>query len=287
MKLGFNLSLSTYRGQADSRPTATITGGTVTTFTRDNVSYTQIEFTTTGSVVLSGPLNNVYYALGGGGGAGGRVSSVTYIPGAGGAGELVEFVNGTIPQGTYNVTIGAGAPAVTTVNGQANGSASTLEVVGVGIIPAVGGGFGATSGTGMVDGSPGGSGGGGRGGPTETTGNAGASIAVAGIGNAGGTGNGSATTALRASGAGGGAGGPGGSATSGVPGVAGLGKLLDWVEPPRTVCAGGSGILAVSEATADMTYGSGSTGAVNQRVGAGGNGFFFLRVKSDDVRIIT
>lgn len=182
------------RGDADfvgtkkvsSSPLAiiTVSNGVISPFSRDGVDYVEILFSQSGAFSVDRDVEWHNRALGGGGGSGGYSSSNTvYISGGGGAGGLRQTLGQLLAQGTYNVTIGQGAPQQTSAGG-ANGQDSILVTPG-GPETASGGGFGASHNTGFVSGSNGGSGGGGRGssGGVITPG-----TGVSGQGNSGGSG---------------------------------------------------------------------------------------------------
>ena len=258
-----------------SRETLTVSGGTITQFVRGGVNYTQVVWRQGGSFTLSGDVG-AQWALGAGGGTGARTGQSVWTPGGGGAGGLLD--GSSLLAGGYTVGIGAGGPENTGTLGGFNGSDSALD--GPISITAIGGGRGATSGAGNDIPGAGGSGGGGRGANNDTHPGG---IGTPGQGNNGGTGmRGDAGT--RTSAGGGGADGPGGDAQPGIPGLGGPGRLLDWMEPPVTVCLGGDGISSqTSEDTPDQDWGCGSTGAINATAGKGGDGFFVIRVRSDEV----
>lgn len=94
-----------------------------------------------------------YFAIGGGG-AGGRGNGA-----GGGAGGLQRASRYSLPAGTYNVIVGAGAPGQTTNGRGANGSNTSFGVIAT----ALGGGGGGGA-LGSLNGSTGGCGGGGVGG---------------------------------------------------------------------------------------------------------------------------
>lgn len=287
-RLRLGLGLAQMKVGPDSgQPILRVTGGVITPFNSGGTDYIEIAFTASGSFTLSAPVQNARWALGAGGGAGGRVSNATTTGAPGGAGGLLRSASSvTLVAGNYGVTIGAGAPAVTAVGASANGSDSVLTTPS-GTQTAVGGGKGPSSGTGNTDGGNGGSGGAGRstGGTEGSTSPAG--TGVAGQGFAGGLGYNSPTDANKATGGSGGAGSAGGNASLGVAGTAGAGVFLDWIATPRTVCAGQPGILATqTSATPDQTWGNGSQAAINAQVGKGGDGFMFLVVRAADVSVV-
>lgn len=259
-----------------SRETLTVSGGTITQFVRGGINYAQVVWRQGGGFTLSGDVD-AQWALGAGAGTGARSTQAAWTPGGGGAGGLLYGTS--LLAGEYAIEIGAGGPANDSVLGGYNGSDSTLSFAG-GDITAIGGGRGATSGTGNDIPGAGGSGGGGRG-SNNTTFPGGSG--TPGQGHDGGEGTNAAGTD-RVSAGGGGADGPGGDAQPGIPGLGGPGRLLDWMEPPTTVCRGGDGISSqTSEGTPDQDWGCGSTGAINATAGKAGDGFFVLVVRSDEV----
>lgn len=265
-------------------PTITVTGGTITPFSRGGVDYVEMLFSASGSFTASGPIPQARWALAAGGANGGRLSLGNYGPGGGGAGGLLQSASSiTLASGAYTVTIGAGAPENAVTGGGSNGSNSVFAKPD-GTDTAIGGGKGAASGAGNTTGSDGGSGGGGRSGQSAQIVTGG--LGTAGQGSNGGDGfTGSATG--RGSGGGGGAGGAGGLGTADLAGVGGAGVLMDWIATPRTVCAGGNGTLHTTTGdTASETWGNGAMGSVNGTSGAGGNGFLFLVVRADQAIVV-
>jgi hypothetical protein len=272
------------------RPVITVTNGILTDFERDGVRYVQIEYKVNGSFTVSADVPSHNRALGAGGGTGGHASTNTYIPAGGGAGGLDLALDVPLVAGSYSVTIGAGGARVSYTLGSNSGSNSVLTNLTTSTaVTAIGGGYGAVSGTWNL-GANGGSGGGARAqfGATGTNVNFG--LGTAGQGNNGGQGNSRITEELVASGGGGGAGGVGGNGVDSIPGAGGLGRLLDWTEPPRTVCAGGPGMLVadVGVSTKDEVFGNGTKGAVGNDTytGKGGDGFLFLRVRYDQANVV-
>ncbi len=256
-------------------PTITVTGGTITSFTRSGVSYTQVEWLASGSFTVSGPVPDPQLALGAGGGSGGR-GTTTNMGGGGGAGGLLQST-APLSAGTYDVSIGLGGAATNTGNAGNSGTDSVISFNAVELLRALAGARGGTN-AGSFNG---GSGGGGRGGAVAQPGGTG----TPGQGYNGGAGVvGSGGT--EASGGGGGAGGPGGTATASTAGDQGAGLLLSWLATSQTVCIGGRGCTPSVGTSPVVTYGSGSNGRASNAVAAGANGFFFLVVHADQADVV-
>lgn len=258
-------------------PRITVTGGTITPFNRSGVDYLQVEFSASGSFNVSQSVANPQIAIGGGGGTGGRGTSVN-MGGGGGAGGLLQSTSALLP-GAYAFTRGNGGALSNTANAGNSGTDSVLTLNAVEIFRAVGGGRGSTNAGDFA----GGSGGGGRGNnSTMTAGGAG----TPGQGNSGGAGFADTVGTTYASGGGGGAGGAGGAASASTAGVGGAGVSLTWLDTARTVCAGGDGATVANVAGAAVNYGSGSRGRAGSAVVAGGNGFLFLVVRADQANVV-
>ncbi|MFG6080993.1 glycine-rich domain-containing protein [Paracoccus litorisediminis] len=291
--LGLGLGVTPPGMTAKALPTITVSGGLITSFSRDGVAYNQITFHQSGSWLVEGVAALAAEigwkrALGAGAATGARSTNSIYLPGPGGAGGLIDDDPiGPLVDGTYTVEIGAGGPAITTAVNIANqGSDSTLSHPGGLVETATGGGYGAISGS-YANAGPGGSGGGARAQTNATGTNTNFGTGVDGQGYRGGTANSSSTAGNAASGGSGGAGGPGGNAAAGVAGAAGPGVELDWLAVPTIVCAGERGILLSESgiASEDKTLGSGSRGALSANVGKAGDGFLFVRVRADQVTV--
>ncbi|MFG6083852.1 glycine-rich domain-containing protein [Paracoccus litorisediminis] len=270
-------------------PLLQVTGGVITSFNRSGVDYVEVLWLTSGGLLVSADVPVHRSALGAGGATGGRGSGTVYLPGAGGAGGLIKAIDVPLLAGNYSIAIGAGGAEITTGVSANSGSNSVLTNLTTStVLTAIGGGWGAISGSWNLAGN-GGSGGGARAQNGATGVNTAFGTGVAGQGYDGGRGNSSSTPENAASGGSGGAGGPGGDASAGVAGLAGLGEYLDWVASPLWVCQGERGLLLTDNniASAGKTFGSGSRGAMNANVGKGGDGFRFLRVRADqaDVRM--
>lgn len=270
-------------------PVLTVTDGTITTFTRGGVDYTQVIWRQGGSFTLSDEVS-MNVALVGGGGSGGQQN---LAPGGGGASSPQLFNDVPLPGGNYSVVIGAGgAGAESGPNKPGNsGSPSELYLGQDQLLISPGGGAGGGGG-GIVDGAPGGNGGGGAG-SNGSTGFGGAGDP----GNDGGDAFNSATSADRAGGGGGGAGSAGQDGTLGIAGNGGPGVTLTWTEPPMDICGGGGGSSSApsngaathggtpgarGEPSADAENGGGSGGST-AGTGKGGDGLFVLVVRSDEV----
>jgi len=212
-----------------------------------------------------GPIPSCGMILVAGGGAGG---TIPYSPntqgGAGGAGEVKENGNYTMPPGVFSITIGSGAAIASSDSAGASGSDSLIvDPSGPTTLTSKGGG-GGEGGPGASAATPGGSGGGGRGGGSNG-GNANPSIpgplfgvTFTAYGNAGGNGG------ANGGGGGGGAGGAGDPGTSGTAGAGGDGITFPWI--PSTFPVGVSGYFGGGGAGASGGDDDGSTG------GSGGGG---------------
>jgi hypothetical protein len=144
------------------------TGGTVTNYTLNGISYRAHVFTMAGtnSLMLTTGGDVECLIVGGGGGSGGIEGS--YAAGAGGAGGFIRTNLNLSTTGSYAVVVGAGGsggPAGSNPNYGSNGSNSSFTNL---IALGGGGGGGAYSGVGST-GRDGGSGGGG--GPSVSGGN--------------------------------------------------------------------------------------------------------------------
>jgi hypothetical protein len=245
----------------------TATGGTVSTFTSNGVTYKVHTFYLYGytggfSVTNTGNSGVIKYLISGAGGAGARTNiftAGTYAVGGGGGGGRVVTGNLTVTVGDYIISVGLGGvcnTGVTPTNGGVSSivkSSDSINIVAAGGITAGAndggnstylGGFG--SGSGSTVGAGGGGGAGGAG-----------NNATAGYGAAGGNGitsdiNG---TAVSYGGGGGGAGSISGS---------GNGATTNADGGPGTVTFGGGGS---------------ATGVIvgNKSGGAGGNGVVIIQ----------
>ncbi|MFG6083932.1 glycine-rich domain-containing protein [Paracoccus litorisediminis] len=295
MFLGLGLGLpATPFLMRSALPLLVVTGGMITPFHRSGVDYIEVAFSASGSFRVVGAANVPGGAvwkrgLGAGGATGARSTNSIYLPGPGGAGGLIDSDPIALVDGDYIASIGAGGAAiVTSVNIANQGSDSTLLHPGGLLETALGGGYGAISGS-YANAGPGGSGGGARAQTNATGTNINFGTGAPGQGYPGGSANSSSTSSNAAPGGSGGAGGPGGNAAAGVVGAAGLGKLLDWLATPTMVCEGERGVLLSESglASADRVLGSGSRGALLANVGKGGDGFLFARFLASqfDVRM--
>ena len=114
-------------------PTVTVTGGTLYT----SGAYKYRKFTSSGVLTISAGTLNSFEVLvvAGGGGGGGNIGA------GGGAGGFRYYDYGTLGNGSYTVTIGAGG------GGGSNGGNSTFDTI-TSLGGGYGGGFGGTGGTG-------------------------------------------------------------------------------------------------------------------------------------------
>lgn len=260
-------------------PVLTVTDGTITTFTRGGVDYTQVLWRQSGSFTLSGDVT-LQGVLVGGGASGGRNSNNGAGMGGGGAGEPVD-ISGLTLAGEYSIAIGAGGAAQVAAAPGNVGSSSVISIGGSPAITAQGGGAG--GGAGSADGGAGACGGGGAG------------LGIGGIGTI--TNGGASNTS------GGGGGGAGGNGLDGVSSVSagngGDGITLLFTEPVMDICGGGggSGYNAALPGTAShggtagaagtssesAVNGGGSGASTQGTAGAGGDGLFVLVVRSDEV----
>lgn len=242
-----------YRYTLVDRETADAFTVIVVTNARQNVSWdipalATVETLVVGGGGAGGEVNNSYRARGGGGGAGGLVWGKYFYPTA----------------KTVTLRVGAGG----SVAGESGGD-STMEISGVPLITAHGGGGGAN---GSIAAKSGGSGGGGAPSPSVAAG-----AAEGGhpgeYANAGGNANGT-----NAAGGGGGA----GNAANGVNGGEGLGYAITGENRGYAAGGGGSpggaGGLAAQAAIGGYGYGglgndsAATAGAANTGSGGGGAG---------------
>lgn len=283
-------SITGYDVYKSSFTPITATGGTLTTVTRNGVTWNVHSFTNTASVQnftvsSAGSDGEIRYLVVGGGGSGGR--SATGAAGGGGAGG---FIEGTtfLSNGSYAVTVGAGGATKTTTGIGNSGLASSIAS----IASAAGGGGGGTD---TLAGASGASGGGGGAGTASRAGGAGTS----GIGNNGGSGFGSATASQISAGGGGGAGAAGANGAVNTGGSGGNGLSSDIRTGSAVFYAGGGGgghnngttavrpggtggggaggrsNIAGTPGSAETGGGGGGAGA-NQNGGAGGSGIVVI-----------
>ena len=245
------------------------TGGTVTT----DGAYTVHTFTSSGDFIASVGGDIEYLCVAGGGGGGGYASGV---PGAGGGAGGLLVGSAAVVAGTIAIAVGAGGIGGVYTGPTPPASAGGNSSIN-GIATSIGGGRGATYGTGVP--TVGGSGGGG------TWGDAGAA-GTPGQGYAGGTGQ---TVVASAGGGGGGAGGAGANAVSG--GAGGVGVQSSISGTPTYYAGGGGGAktgvgglggggagtgTGGVAGTANTGGGGGATGGV-ANAGAGGSGVVVIR----------
>lgn len=277
-------------------PAQTITvpaGATISTFTRNGVSYTQALMDNMGGqITASGPVAGASMALVPPGGAGGRTAAGGTRAG-GGAGGLPRIQrNVTLPAGTYTITQGTPGAGATLTNGW-GGSATDSTMTGPISLTAPGGGGGGGNATNQNVGRDGGNGGGGMGAST---------LAYAGgvstsDGYPGGVGYANADNNLKAGGGGGGAGGAGGTGASGIGGQGGLGVEIEFMNPVRRVCGGGGGSCSNpgvgqdggtnAHVTTQPGWGAGSGACIAVQPADGGLPFFVLVVPSARANIVT
>jgi len=250
----------------------TATGGTSSTITVGNQSYTLLSFTSDANLTVStGGLFDVLL-VGGGGGAGYPENGYNGSGGGGGGGVTspTNFITLNLAAGTYSIDVGAG--------GATGGGSVQHGFVGseskIGSILAVsGGGFGGCS-----DGNANkhaGNGASGGGAPNITSTNIGYSITPL-YGNNGGTGTAN-LGASSACGGGGGAGAVGGNASSTTGGAGGNGLDISGFIGGSTYYAGaggggggtGAGGAAGNGGVAGKSSGTGNAG-VNYGAGGGG-----------------
>lgn len=261
-------------GSEQGKRKVVVSGGQISYFSRNGISFTQVLFSSSGRLDVEGEsLSGHNTAFGAGGGS----NRPGFNRGGGGAGEVREnhLSLQSLTAGSYDVSIGAGgAPG-------AAGSDSIIARGGVPVLIVKGGGRGGNGGSAGDDGGNGGGAGG----------NTGSRLGGVGVQNNGGASGGADITP----GGGGGAGGPGlpGGPTSGVGGNGGPGIDLTWTEPPLGVGGGGGGGGTASPGTAthggtngtssgrplDATWSGGAGGGRTssaQDVAAGGDGFFVI-----------
>ena len=269
------------------KSTVVVTGAVVSTFVLSGVSYTKIQFNTSGSMTVSDPIGNARHCLVGGGGSGGKTSGPGTRGGGAGAGRAIDSGLTTLLAGSYTINIGAGAPANTGGNTQgSNGSNSTIT--GAMALTAEGGGYGGGNTGGFNDGGAGGNGGGGTGSGVAPT------VGGVGVQNNGGAGFFSASTD-KAAGGGGGAGGVGQAGVANVGGNGGPGLTLSWADGLQV--AGGGGGVGITMGTAthggsdggsttDAVNGGGSGGRQAGSTGKGGDGLFVLVVPTSAINVV-
>jgi len=221
--------------------TFSATGGSTSTVS----GYKYHTFTSSGAFVVSSGQVSIdsLVVAGGGGGSGGSGNSGGLHGGGGGAGGMIASANVIISPGTYPVTIGAGGAC------NANGDNSVFNGN-----TAIGGGKGASEGSGPTRAAGNGGSGGGA------TYNASFGTGTAGQGNPGGQGAGGGNYAT---GGGGGAGAVGGSAPNNAnAGNGGAGSA--WLNG-TTYAGGGGGCHSTVSTPPGGSSGSGGSGG-------GGNG---------------
>lgn len=272
-------------------PVLTQTGGTVSTFTRGNVNYTQVLWDTPGAASFTLSDDAIMQtALVGGGGSGGRLGQAA---GGGGAGAaIVDSSPTSYSAGTWDIVIGAGGAAQSAGPGN-NGEASLLSLNTVLQASATGGGGGGGN-------TPGSNGACGGGGGTNST-----PSRIGGTGSVGGNGgnaHGAATASERSGGGGGGMSGPGQNGDAAKAGDGGPGVSISFTQTTMNVSGGGGGAIAsgtnhgngihggtpgASGTSEDAVRGGGSGGASGSgSSGKGGDGMFVLVVRSNRVTVV-
>ena len=93
--LGLGLGVTPPGMTAKALPTITVSGGLITSFSRDGVAYNQITFHQSGSWLVEGVAALAAEigwkrALGAGAATGARSTNSIYLPGPGGAGGLID-----------------------------------------------------------------------------------------------------------------------------------------------------------------------------------------------------
>lgn len=279
-------------------PTITVTGGTITPFSRDGVDYFEIAMPAgTGSLSVSEPVP-IRWALGGAGPGGAKTDSSNVAPGGGGAGQLLQDTS-TLATGEHSFSLSVGGAGRSTVGPGLIGSPSIWTQPDGSQIVAQPGGYGggystAAGETNRYAGGPGG-GGGMTGGSATYPGGAAHSNGYPGA-----SGFHSATAVQRAGGGGAGAGAPGQDGTSGTGGNGGDGVLLDWVASPIWVCGGGAGgavthgapgrggaTMGVTNASSQSATWGGAAGVVriSGTSGRGGDAFWIGVVRASDANV--
>ena len=225
------------------------TGGTVSTYTSNGITYRVHTFTSSGALIVPSAGTVDFLAVGGGGGGGSYAAG-----GGGGGGGIVRSSYYASAGETITVTVGAGG-----AGGIVNSSTSTAGFSSVFAgMTAHGGGRG---GVGWAAEAGGAGGNGGGGGGYDGSGGAftvAAGSPLAGQGNTGGLGR-SISGNRGAGGGGGGGGGRGGDSTSTSGGNGGNGALFSLNGTPTYYAGGGGG----------GDYGSANGGAGG--TGGGGN----------------
>ncbi len=213
------------------------TGGTVT-YVGDDTIHT---FTTSGTLVVNGPIT-VKVLVVGGGGNGGPGANDCLGGGGGGGGGLIYNTSFAVAAGSYSVTVG---------NAGSNSVFSTLTAIG--------------GGSGGVTGGNGGSGGGSMGS------NQSAGSGTVGQGNNGGVGYGTYGSTCTAGGGGGGASSVGGNGTGyTAPGGGGTGTSVDISGAAVTYAVGGTGGVStggISGAAGGANTGNGGGGGAGGSIG--------------------
>jgi hypothetical protein len=235
-------------------------GGTETEYTDGGVDYKVHSFLTSSTLVIEGAgsgVNMDILIVAGGGGSGGGSSSNRASGGGGGGGMLYELAI-SFTDGTYTVTVGAGADCLTpycNTGAQGNnGANSVVTETTWGTATSIGGGGGGAPNQNAVDTGGSGGGAGSDGSYSGGTAQQSASNGIDGFGN-----NGGSTTS--------GGNGPsgGGAGSAGSVGGYGLGKAI-------TIRTGASVLYAAGGNYAEGHWGQGVVGAANTGNGGSSSG---------------
>lgn len=244
------------RGGGSNLPVAI--GGTSSSITAGGLDYTLLQFTSTGSLVVSNGGLFDFVVVGGGGkapGNGWANQGYHRNDGAGGAGQALTYTNIEVPAGTYTVTVGGsqGTSEITTLAIPSQNSQTSLRASSGG----VGGNWHGTGGANNGSLSTGSGGGGGLNGPFP-------------YGGAGDPGVGASAGSAAAAHSYGGAGGGAGAAASTTTGGAGLdfGPFLG----AGTTYLGGGGSSGSNGARAGGAGGGGAGGTSGSANTGGGGG---------------
>jgi autotransporter-associated beta strand protein len=242
------------------------TGGTVTDYTQNGVTYRSHTFTSSGTLTVSSG-GNVEYLVVAGGGGGGGANQYAVAGGGGGAGGVLTG-SMAITAGVHNVVVGDGGAGQTPVStsiglrGLAGSNSVLIDLTAIG----GGGGAGAGGSSGQAP-TTGGSGGGGSRNGVGITGVAGTS----GQGSSGGNGN-ETDGNMRAAGGGGGKSASGGNASPATGGNGGNGVSSSISGASVVYGGGGGGGGSDANVAAAATGGSGGNGGGGVGAAANGNG---------------
>lgn len=267
-------------------------GGDITRFTRDGAPYVQVVFKNSGILEIDGN-TKANWALGAGGGSGGRATS---RPGGGAAGEVKVFESYNFEPGSYTVLVGAGGPGLLADGVGNSGSPSQVLRNSTSIALCAGGGGGGqnSAGTGTV----------------LTGGSGGSAAGKIGTKYSGGRGLSGETSNLSASGGGAGNGGHGQGAyydangLNAIAGHGGKGVAVNFMNPVTRVGGGGGGVSytepnmgegtdggsngsRTGDAAANATWSGGAGGVYGSVIGTsnGGDGFAVFVFEEQYVKI--